>query len=30
MDSTSIRLLCVLFGVVFGALIFVRRRRKME
>jgi hypothetical protein len=30
MDSTTIRLVCALFAVVFGALLFMRRRRKAD
>ena len=26
MDNTTIRLICVVLGLVFGALIFLRRR----
>jgi hypothetical protein len=30
MDSTTIRLVCALLAVVFGAVIFMRRRRKAD
>jgi hypothetical protein len=30
MDSTTIRLLCAVLAVLFGAVIFMRRRRKAD
>ena len=30
MDSTTIRLVCAVLAVVFGAVIFMRRRSKAE
>jgi hypothetical protein len=30
MDATTIRLVCAVLAVVFGAVIFMRRRRKAD
>jgi len=30
MDSTTVRLICAVIAVVFGAVLLVRRRRKAE
>jgi hypothetical protein len=30
MDATTIRLVCAVLAVVFGAVIFMRRRRKED
>jgi len=30
MDPTTIRLVCAVLAVVFGAVIFMRRRRKAD
>jgi hypothetical protein len=30
MDPTTIRLACVVLAVIFGAVIFMRRRRKAD
>jgi hypothetical protein len=30
MDSTTVRLICALLAAAFGAVIFMRRRRKAD